>query len=177
MYDPFSYTRRRLLGAAAVVRDGGAVLDAGHFEAGSLQGADGGLATGARALHVARQPCCSPCSMAVFAAASAAICAANGVDLREPLKPTVPADCQEITLPWGSVMRDNGVVERRLDVSGAHGDVLTLGALDARTYVLASLATGSLTSYFFLPPICLRGPLRVRAFVCVRWPRTGRPRR
>ena len=27
------------------------------------------------------------------------ICAANGVDLREPLKPTVPADCQEITLP------------------------------------------------------------------------------
>ena len=26
--------------------------------------------------------------MAVFAAASAAICAANGVDLREPLKPT-----------------------------------------------------------------------------------------
>ena len=40
----------------------------------------------------------------IFAAASAAICAANGVDLREPLKPTVPADCQEITLPWGSVM-------------------------------------------------------------------------
>ena len=33
-----------------------------------------------------------------------AVCAANGVDLREPLKPTVPADCQEITLPWGSVM-------------------------------------------------------------------------
>ena len=28
-----------------------------------------------------------------------AFCAANGVDLREPLKPTVPADCQEITLP------------------------------------------------------------------------------
>ena len=41
---------------------------------------------------------------AASAAASAAICAANGVDLREPLKPTVPADCQEITLPWGSVM-------------------------------------------------------------------------
>ena len=30
---------------------------------------------------------------------SAAICAANGVDLREPLKPTVPAEFQEITLP------------------------------------------------------------------------------
>src|ERR1700750_3437105 len=31
--------------------------------------------------------------------------------------------------------------------------------------------------YFFLPAIALAGPLRVRALVCVRWPRTGRPRR
>src|SRR5690242_8563164 len=31
---------------------------------------------------------------------------------------------------------------------------------------------------FFLPAIvCLRGPFRVRALVCVRWPRTGRFRR
>ena len=42
--------------------------------------------------------------MAALAAASAASCAANGVDLREPLKPTVPPDCQEMTLPWGSVI-------------------------------------------------------------------------
>jgi hypothetical protein len=46
----------------------------------------------------------TPCSWAIFAQFSAASCAANGVDLREPLKPTVPADCQEITLPCGSVM-------------------------------------------------------------------------
>src|SRR5450631_116402 len=45
-----------------------------------------------------------PCSMARRAAASAAICAANGVDLREPLKPTCPADAQAITAPPGSVM-------------------------------------------------------------------------
>src|ERR1700733_13741316 len=45
-----------------------------------------------------------PCSIARLAAASAAICAANGVDLREPLKPTCPADAQAITLPAGSVM-------------------------------------------------------------------------
>src|ERR687885_2401745 len=45
-----------------------------------------------------------PCSMARRAAASAAICAANGVDLREPLKPTCPADAHEITAPVGSVM-------------------------------------------------------------------------
>src|SRR5206468_4312327 len=30
---------------------------------------------------------------------------------------------------------------------------------------------------FFLPATVLRGPLRVRAFVCVLWPRTGRLRR
>ncbi len=30
---------------------------------------------------------------------------------------------------------------------------------------------------FFLPAIARRWPLCVRAFVCVRWPRTGSPRR
>src|SRR6476660_4466290 len=45
-----------------------------------------------------------PCSMARRAAASAAICAANGVDLREPLKPTWPAEAHEITAPVGSVI-------------------------------------------------------------------------
>src|SRR4051812_32418133 len=45
-----------------------------------------------------------PCSIARRAAASAASCAANGVDLREPLKPTCPAEAQEITAPVGSVM-------------------------------------------------------------------------
>src|SRR4051794_31048052 len=43
-----------------------------------------------------------PCSIALRAAFSAAICAANGVDLREPLKPTCPALAQEITAPLGS---------------------------------------------------------------------------
>src|SRR5689334_17461509 len=46
----------------------------------------------------------TPCSCALRAAFSAAICAANGVDLREPLKPTWPADAQLITLPCGSVI-------------------------------------------------------------------------
>ena len=35
---------------------------------------------------------------------SVAIWAAKGVDLREPLKPTVPADFQAMTLPWASVI-------------------------------------------------------------------------
>src|SRR5690606_18212570 len=45
-----------------------------------------------------------PCSWALRAALSAAICAAYGVDFREPLKPTWPEDAQEITAPLGSVM-------------------------------------------------------------------------
>ena len=46
----------------------------------------------------------TPCSCALRAQLSAAICAANGVDLREPLKPTWPAEAQLITLPCGSVI-------------------------------------------------------------------------
>ena len=46
----------------------------------------------------------TPCSCALRAAFSAASCAANGVDLREPLNPTWPALAHEITLPKGSVI-------------------------------------------------------------------------
>src|SRR6202008_3784502 len=45
-----------------------------------------------------------PCSIAFCAASSAATWAANGVDLREPLNPIVPADDQAMVLPWASVM-------------------------------------------------------------------------
>ena len=46
---------------------------------------------------------CSPCSMPLRAHASAVTCAANGVDLREPLKPAEPADSHAITFPSLSV--------------------------------------------------------------------------
>src|SRR5580698_3637561 len=46
----------------------------------------------------------TPCSNAFFAASSAASCAANGVDLREPLKPHVPALDQATTFPETSVI-------------------------------------------------------------------------
>ncbi len=45
-----------------------------------------------------------PCSCARRPAASAAICAANGVDLREPLKPTLPELAQAMTFPAGSLI-------------------------------------------------------------------------
>ena len=46
--------------------------------------------------------CLSPNSMALRAAFSAARPAANGVPLREPLNPDVPALAQASTLPWRS---------------------------------------------------------------------------
>ena len=41
--------------------------------------------------------------MASFAAFSAEICAANGVFLRDPLKPDLPAEDHETILPYASV--------------------------------------------------------------------------
>src|SRR6185437_10356368 len=46
----------------------------------------------------------TPCSIAFLAAASAASCAANGVLLRLPLKPTLPELAHEMALPCRSVM-------------------------------------------------------------------------
>src|SRR3954452_12486635 len=46
----------------------------------------------------------TPCSAALRPASSAAIWAAYGVDLREPLNPIMPALDQEIVFPWASVM-------------------------------------------------------------------------
>ena len=46
----------------------------------------------------------TPCSAAFLPASSAATCAAYGVDLREPLKPIMPAEDQEMVFPWASVM-------------------------------------------------------------------------
>src|SRR5215470_19326687 len=45
-----------------------------------------------------------PCSIALRAASSAASWAANGVDLREPLKPREPALDHATVLPFTSVM-------------------------------------------------------------------------
>src|SRR6185436_9025596 len=46
----------------------------------------------------------TPYSCATRPALSAATCAANGVLLREPLKPAPPQVAQDNTLPWRSVM-------------------------------------------------------------------------
>ena len=58
----------------------------------------------------------------------------------------------------------------------ADGDVLL--ALPAAAAGGASGGGHYFLAAFFLPATCIRrGPLRVRALVFVRWPRTGMPRR
>ena len=115
----------------------------------------------------------TPCSIAARAAFSAASWAANGVDLREPLNPTLPDDAQDKHVALRVADRHDRVVEGALDVRDAEGDVLAL--LAARTP-----RAGWLRHYFFtffFPATVRLGPLRVRAFVRVRWPWTGSPRR
>jgi len=167
--------------------------------------------------------------------ASAAICAAKGVPLREPLNPTEPALDHASTSPCGSVIvtivllnvactcaTPSGTLRRARRLRGAGaapaaappGAAGACGADDARCCCpgLASLVSSAIWYYVrsgnpwrqtpggdskianltielrcaayqplggaaFLPATSLRGPLRVRAFVWVRWPRTGKPRR
>jgi hypothetical protein len=54
---------------------------------------------------------------------------------------------------------------------------LTWAMPSASTTRLVFFADSHYLVTFFLPAIARRGPFLVRALVCVRWPRTGRPRR
>src|SRR5204863_8332488 len=122
------------------------------------------------------------------AAASAASCAANGVDLREPLKPTWPAEAQEITAPVGSVMETIVLLNVLLMCACPWATFLRslrrtflTAAEPARAFggicVCAPKSCAYFLPGFFLPATVRLGPLRVRALVRVRCPRTGRPRR
>src|SRR3954470_7988130 len=114
-----------------------------------------------------------PCSMPLRAAASAVTCAANGVDLREPLKPAPPADSHAITLPSRSV-RDT-IVLLKLVLMWAWPMGMFFFGLRRPRWGRLGAGIGSCQSYFFvaffLPAACMRlAPLRVRALVFVFCP-------
>src|SRR6476659_1385198 len=103
--------------------------------------------------------------MPLRAAASAVTCAANGVDLREPLKPAPPADSHAITLPSRSVSDTIVLLKDVLMCAWPIGMFLRTrrrprwGRRGAGIYFLTA---------FFLPAIDMRlGPFRVRALVLV----------
>src|SRR6476659_1873383 len=120
-----------------------------------------------------------PCSAALRAALSAAICAANGVDLREPLKPTWPADAHAITAPVGSVIET--IVLLNVDLMWACPAATFCFSLRRTFFGTACWRVWGGIGYFFpaffFPATVFFRPLRPRALVLVRWPRTGRPLR
>ena len=74
--------------------------------------------------------------------------------------------------------RYDGVVECRLNVYSAVFNVLTFSAATNNNLLAFLLCPKRNTlPYFFLFAMVFTGPLRVLAFVLVRWPLTGRPLR
>jgi hypothetical protein len=87
-----------------------------------------------------------------------------GVDLREPLKPIVPADDQEIALPCTSEIRIFVLLKDEFTCA-------TPAAMFFETLRFAGRRSRAMSDplpYFFLPAMGFAGPLRVRALVCVR---------
>src|ERR671935_2039101 len=117
----------------------------------------------------------SPCSMPFRAHESAVTCAANGVDFRDPLKPAEPADSHAMTFPSLSV-RDTIVLLN--DVLMCAWPIALFFRTRRRVRPRVAWRRGGANYLPFFPrPTVFFGPLRVRAFVFVRWPFTGRPRR
>src|SRR6476646_12178398 len=164
-----------LLRSAAIVGLGRDVLDGGDVETGRLQRADRRLTTG-------------PCPLGedldlletVF---HALLCGSVGGHLsgkRGRLARAFEAS-RAGRLPgdhvaFGVGQGDDRVVEGSLDVRLPVGDVLFDAAARAP---FGGFFLGHLAAYTLRLPATLRrrGPLRPRALVFVRWPRTGRPRR
>src|SRR5262245_3038267 len=161
-------------GTAPIVRDGRDVLDSDDFDARVLDRPDGGLATRARSLHDDVD-----LADAVLHRASRGRLRRELRGERRGLARALEADVarrrpgDHVALLVGD--RDDRVVERRLDVRGAVGDVLALTPPRP-----SSTRRWLRHPYFlarFLPATVFFGPFLVRAFVRVRCPCTGRPRR
>ena len=89
---------------AAVVRDRRHVADRGDGEAGRLQRAQRRLAARARTATPRLRACACRAPAPSWRRLRRRPARRKGVDLREPLKPMVPADDQAIVLPCASVM-------------------------------------------------------------------------
>src|SRR5208337_1481758 len=174
---------------AAVMRDGGHVADRSHGEARRLDRAQRGFASraGAGNLDLERaHAMLGRLAHGVF-----------GGDLRrerrrlagafEPHRPG-GGPGNRIALRVGD--GDHRVVERRVYVGDARCDVLAFAAADAGRFFSHELVLQSRPDsasipefierkgdHFFLPAMGLALPLRVRALVWVRCPRTGSCRR
>src|SRR5262249_22369354 len=104
----------------------------------------------------------------------------------------LPDEDQAIVLPWASVMVIMVLLKvaftcatpdvmclrsRRRRRAGAPDGVVAVVAAGLVAMEQALVPCGYFFATVFFPAIGRAGPLRVRALVCVRWPRTGSPLR
>src|ERR1700756_994876 len=121
----------------------------------------------------------------MLAALAAACCAANGVPLRDPRKPSDPELFHDTVLPFGSEMVTMVLLKDACTCTSPCGTCLRSFFLNFFVLPFLSAAEPAAlamdyvlpVAFFLLATVPLRGPLRVRALVCVRCPRTGRLRR
>src|SRR3546814_12903312 len=109
------------------------------------------------------------CCWALFAASYAAICAVEGVDLREPLKRIVPDDDQAIELPCTSVIVIIVLLNEALTC--ATPEVMFFRSRRRmRVVAVAGLALSDPSYFvpFFFPPTGRALPFRVSSLVWVR---------
>src|SRR5919199_4709405 len=105
----------------------------------------------------------SPCSIPFRAQESAVTCAANGVDLREPLKPAEPADSHAITFPSLSV--SDTIVLLNDVLMWAWPIAMFLRTRRRARPLVACLLGGANYFPFFPRPTAFFVPLRVRPLV------------
>ena len=154
------------------MRLGGDISYRADLQAGGLQRPDRGLAARARALH----EYIDLLTAALLRFAGGVLggqLGGDGVDFREPLKPTLPDEAQAMTLPCRSVIVTIVLLNVLLMWAAPCGTFFfsrAAGSSDPswRGAAAAFLAGGMTYFAFFLPAMVRLGPLRVRALVLVR---------
>ena len=127
----------------------------------------------------------TPSVMASRATCSAATVAAKGVDFFDPLNPALPAEPHATAFPRLSVIVTVVLLNVALTWAMPSASITRFvffavaipESEERRTTDGLEAAPTNYLVTFFLPAIARRGPFFVRALVCVRWPRTGSPRR
>ena len=173
---------------ASVVRNRRTILDGADFDARRRQRADGRFAARAGTadphFHRAQTRLPSPCwrpSATPAARRTACPCAIRGTRANR-------RSTRTMTLPIGSAMVTIVLLNVACTCTMPDGDDLLFLLLEGfllagfgccfRHWCFCHMFLYVLPVAFFLfATVPRRGPLRVRALVWVRWPRTGRPRR
>src|SRR3954462_10869258 len=149
--------------AAAVVRNGGHVLDLTDLEAGRLQAADGGLAAGAGTLHE-DVDLAHPVLHRLAGGVLGRHLRREGRGLAGALEPDVAGAGPRDHGPVGVADRHDGVVERALDVRVTVRDVLLFLAPHLLgTGAGSLLRRHSLSSSLLLAGLLLAGDSAARA--------------